>query len=382
MDGIEETLEQIMEKIKLYELRDVYNMDETGLFYRMAPDKTIATRQIEGSKKDKTRMTIAFTCNADGSDTFTPFFIGHYQKPRCFGRKTGEEHGYWYASNTNAWMTGVFFKEYLQRLSRHVGLNRKILLLIDNAPSHIYQDTGIFNIEVICLPPNTTSKLQPMDAGIIAAFKCHYRKKQLVHVLDCIEAGKSRNDVYKVSILEAMEWSTAAWGELTQSTIKNCWKHTGLLPNTTHNILSIDRSVSGNNTEFSIIYDHFLEVAAIQDPIPLIEYLNPLSEQQIHIEFTDEEILEAAKVIESEDLTNMDEENNATTFLYADLPKEEQVLALAKVVAICEARARISGVNNTALITELRHIQQNIRWEIQDEMQQKMCQTTINQYFK
>jgi hypothetical protein len=102
MEGIDETIEQIIEKIKQYKLQDIYNMDETGLFYRMSPDKTISTRQIEGSKKDKTRMTVAFTCNADGLDRFTPFFIGHYQKPRCFGKKTGEEHGYWYTSNINA----------------------------------------------------------------------------------------------------------------------------------------------------------------------------------------------------------------------------------------------------------------------------------------
>ena len=60
MNGIEETLKQIMKKIKLYKLRDIYNMDETDLFYRMASDKTIATYQIEGSKKDKAHMTIAF----------------------------------------------------------------------------------------------------------------------------------------------------------------------------------------------------------------------------------------------------------------------------------------------------------------------------------
>ncbi|KAI8498725.1 hypothetical protein Bbelb_231780 [Branchiostoma belcheri] len=44
---------------------------------------------------------------------------------------------------------------------------RKILLFMDNAPSHI--DMGLRNIELKYqkFPPNTTSGLQPMDQGII-----------------------------------------------------------------------------------------------------------------------------------------------------------------------------------------------------------------------
>ena len=87
MEGIEERLAAIKERIAAYNLCDIYNMDETGLFYMMAPGKTIGSRQIEGAKKDKTRITIAFTCNADGSDRFVPMFIGHAEKPRCFQKK-------------------------------------------------------------------------------------------------------------------------------------------------------------------------------------------------------------------------------------------------------------------------------------------------------
>ena len=40
-------------KLARWAPEDGYNLDETGLFWQMAPDKTIATRQIEGSKKEK-----------------------------------------------------------------------------------------------------------------------------------------------------------------------------------------------------------------------------------------------------------------------------------------------------------------------------------------
>jgi hypothetical protein len=51
MEGIEGRLEEIRAKIAGYELEKVYNMDETGLFYNLAPDTTIAQRQIEGRYK-------------------------------------------------------------------------------------------------------------------------------------------------------------------------------------------------------------------------------------------------------------------------------------------------------------------------------------------
>lgn len=64
---------KIVKKLKEFRLQDIYNMDETELFYRMAPDHTIAQHQISGLKKDRIRLTIAFTANADGTHKLEPF---------------------------------------------------------------------------------------------------------------------------------------------------------------------------------------------------------------------------------------------------------------------------------------------------------------------
>lgn len=48
MTGIEEHMQILQAKISSHNHDDVYNMDETGLFYNLVPDKTIASRQIEG----------------------------------------------------------------------------------------------------------------------------------------------------------------------------------------------------------------------------------------------------------------------------------------------------------------------------------------------
>ena len=49
-----------------------------------------------------------------------------------------------------------------------------MLLLVDNVSSHNPELKDKFsNIKVVFLPTNTTSRLQPLDAGIIKNFKVH-----------------------------------------------------------------------------------------------------------------------------------------------------------------------------------------------------------------
>jgi len=57
-----------------------------------------------------------------------------------------------------------------------VSENRKIILLLDNATSHVPLKE-FENIKIHRLPPNMTANIQPMDAGIIHSFKCHYKSK-------------------------------------------------------------------------------------------------------------------------------------------------------------------------------------------------------------
>ena len=98
-----------------YRLCDVYNMDETGLFYRMLPDRTLTTdSSVKGTKKAKTRITLALTANADGSDKLKPMVIGNAQKPRCFKHFNASLHCDYY-SNKKAWMTAVLFGEWITK---------------------------------------------------------------------------------------------------------------------------------------------------------------------------------------------------------------------------------------------------------------------------
>jgi len=93
-----------------YPLRDIFNFDETGLFYRMPPNRGLAQKQTSGLKGDKTRITYGLMANADGSEKWGPLVIGKYRKPRAFRKKDGRELGYDYYWNQKAWMTGSIFQ--------------------------------------------------------------------------------------------------------------------------------------------------------------------------------------------------------------------------------------------------------------------------------
>ena len=70
---------------------------------------------------------------------------------------------------------------------------RRILLLLDNATSHGcpgvektvhgLRALELSNVTCLFLPANTTSVVQPLDAGIIAAFKARYRRLLLEYLV-------------------------------------------------------------------------------------------------------------------------------------------------------------------------------------------------------
>ncbi|RQM27889.1 hypothetical protein B5M09_010669 [Aphanomyces astaci] len=165
-------------------------MDETSFFYCMVPHRSITRHRQPGTKKSKKRITIALTTNADGSDVVDPLFIGTAARPRCFNGLLGEALGFDYMASKKGWMTGNLFNTYLLALNeRMVAEDRKVLLLVDNAPPHKPDDESLYtNVKVKMLPKNMTSHLQPQNAGIMASFKAKVKQRQLQNALEQIDA--------------------------------------------------------------------------------------------------------------------------------------------------------------------------------------------------
>ena len=228
---VEEELSKLREDLKDVDSEDIYNMDETGLFWKTSLDGTLATEQTPGGKHEKARITANFCCNVTGTRKLKPWFIGKAKIPRCFGSsgvKADNLAMVWRANKT-VWMTGVIFKEYLLWFDIQVE-GRKVVLLIDGFSAHKTgldllleaRPTGLRNTTVIFLPANATSICQPLDQGIIRAWKAHYRKRWLSFV--CSEYDADRDPIASMNVLQAVQWGIAVWeGDVTPTTIHNCW---------------------------------------------------------------------------------------------------------------------------------------------------------------
>ena len=96
-----------------------------------------------------------FTVNMKGSDKQPPLVIGKVAQPSALKKKNvllknlKIEH----YNNIRAWMNGPIFHSYMKNWNDELARRRRhILLLIDNAPSHIVDEYS--NIKIQFLPPN------------------------------------------------------------------------------------------------------------------------------------------------------------------------------------------------------------------------------------
>ena len=72
----------LRELVGQYSLRDVFNFDESALFYRLPPNKTLAKVKRYGKKSEKDRITVAMCCNMTGTEKMDLVVIGKSKQPR------------------------------------------------------------------------------------------------------------------------------------------------------------------------------------------------------------------------------------------------------------------------------------------------------------
>lgn len=225
---VSDWLKRLPSIIEGYEPKNIFNADETGLFYRTVPTRSMVAKgdRCKGGKVAKERITVLLCCSATG-EKIRPLVIGRSKNPRCFrGNKTPLEVTY--EANKRAWMTGDLFTKWLQRLNRGMSAKgRNILLLLDNCPAH--PSFELSHVKLVFLPPNTTSHLQPLDAGIIAAVKKFYRQRLEQRLLLTMDDANTASQLAKsIDVKDAILWLRHGWDCLKQSTIVKCFQKCGV----------------------------------------------------------------------------------------------------------------------------------------------------------
>lgn len=212
-----------------YEPRDIFNMDETGIFFKQGRRTTFCPKDADcaGGKRAKNRITAAL-CASMAGEKIKPLVIGRAGKPRCFKRVDVNSLPVTYRHNKKAWMNGKLFEEWVKSFDKKMRRqNRKVLLFVDNASSH--QDNDLTNVKLVKLPPNSTSVLQPMDQGIIQATKLKFYKQQSSHIIARMENSTlCGTDLLKeVNVLDTIYWLGKAWKDVEPSSIARCFDKCG-----------------------------------------------------------------------------------------------------------------------------------------------------------
>ena len=79
------------EIINNYDSNEIYNCDETGMFWRLLPNKTFYfEKDSRKIKKSHDRVTVLLITNWNGNDKDI-FIIGKSQNPICFRSSKDED---------------------------------------------------------------------------------------------------------------------------------------------------------------------------------------------------------------------------------------------------------------------------------------------------
>ncbi|KAL4096550.1 hypothetical protein QTP88_021480 [Uroleucon formosanum] len=195
---------------------NIFNADETGLYYQATPDGSLCFKKdvLSGSKKAMDRITVLLCVNLTGSDKRKLLVVGKSLKPRCFKNMSINKMPVHYHANKNAWMTSTIFSNWLYEWDKELQAKfRSILLLIDNCAAHS-KNVQLKNITLEFLPPNMTSLIQHLDMEKIEE--------------NLFDQSATANQICgKINILQAIQFVSESWREVSCSTIMNCFAHCG-----------------------------------------------------------------------------------------------------------------------------------------------------------
>ncbi|KAL4088451.1 hypothetical protein PRIC1_012871 [Phytophthora ramorum] len=347
------TMDALMCETDKYEPRDVFAVEETPVLYTMPP---VQNALEDGRMRCKKRFVVSLATNADGSEKLQPLFVSHHEHPKCFRKKTAEQHGLHYFSNNKAWMTGVIFTRWLQRLDfAMANQKRRILLFINDMPSHVVAHLDLTNVVVFILSPAVCQMLNPITSRVVTTFKKRFRRYHLRHAIDKSEATK--NSMFDVDVLQAMKWAAASWDEITTETIKRAWIPTQLVRNRVgmdeHDLLQEEEEVL-LDTEL----EHLMLFLRLEDPVPMMEYLNDetMSDYPVHEDKFD--VVSNVCEVPEDDVDETVEESPGRT-----LSLQEKLKAFRDVLHVLKDR---TDADDSAL-NALRRVQDAIRMEGQKE---------------
>lgn len=236
--GYPSVLRTILEE-GCYSPRQVFNVDETGLFWKRLPERMLLALEGAagpGPKAPKDHLTLLLGGNAAGDFKLKPLLVYPSENPRAFKGCSKASLPVVWRSNRNDWLTPSIFQEWftgcfcpaVESYCASHGLPHRALLLLDGAPCHpAHLGSLSAHVRVEFLPKNTSALIQPMNQGIIAAFKAHYLRLTLSQLVQ-ETAGEDRPSMREFwrsyTVMTAVDNIAQAWAELQPATMNSAWR--------------------------------------------------------------------------------------------------------------------------------------------------------------
>lgn len=170
---VQEHMEELRQLASHYDAEDIYNVDQTGLYWRRLASSGLSSTVRGGAKLDKRRISAGLCCNATGTDRFQLWLVGKAKQPHALNKFNRSAYNSEWRFNKKAWFTSDIMKDWFRAFYAHIAKNqprRSILLLMENFSAHqcgLDAVTPPAHITVRFLPANVTSIYQPLDQGII-----------------------------------------------------------------------------------------------------------------------------------------------------------------------------------------------------------------------
>uniref|UniRef100_A0AAV1UB04 DDE-1 domain-containing protein n=1 Tax=Peronospora matthiolae TaxID=2874970 RepID=A0AAV1UB04_9STRA len=201
----------------------------------------------------------------DRNEKLGPTVIKKSLNLRCFKAIDVSKLPVHFQVNVKAWMDGGIFANWLKAFNLKMS-GQNVLLLLDNATSHV--NLELPNVHNHFLPPSTTSRFQPMDAGIIRNFKLKYKAQLVQWLLNMVTAGTEDK---KLDVLSTIRMVIKLCDEVRPEAIRHCWIHTGIVSGVMAAVLCRqDEPVRPNDLS---ILDNLVDKLSLSDGMNADDYL-------------------------------------------------------------------------------------------------------------
>lgn len=280
--------ENELEKVN-YDGYRVYNVDETGL--TVVQHKLQKVVALKGKKQvsnltsaERGALITTITCMNATGNYIPPLFI--------FPRKNmkaelmdGAPPGSISACHISGWVQTDIFSKWFDHFVKYSKPTDEepVILVLDGHYSHtrnieVIEKARAKNVAIICLPPHSTAKMQPLDVGFMKPLKTYYAQE----ISNWLRQNMGRVVThFQVARLYGLAYQKAA----TMQNSINAFRKTGLIPCNRNIFSDIDFAIHNQAEGDDVLITRSENLVGPADisPLPILQEPSTSREPQCTI---------------------------------------------------------------------------------------------------